>query len=157
LQLRKGKIMFGLTPDDAAAVMEHAAVVRTTYSRVNAENQAAHDSRIRNGQTAMLAVRSSQVDRQKLQQKAVELAEIANNRNDYVAAGWAAGETIKVLVQELSRLSGEPESVVSEKVNRLRTKNYDFKVDEYLREGYLQKDYRKDPEQMLRRTWYVPS
>jgi hypothetical protein len=148
--------MFAMNQEDSLAVMEHAAVVRTAFGRVDAEDEAAHDAVMRRGQTAMLGIRSAQLDKQKLHQQAVKLAEMQNAKNDVAAVGLAAAATINDLIAEVARLSGRPEREIKISVNSLRTKHYDRIVDDFLCTGVLQKDFRTDAEHMKVRDWYTP-
>jgi len=147
--------MFGLKPDDALHVMEHATHVRRVFAAADEEDEAAHQARMRN-MTMQFQTRSSQQDKQKLQQQAVELNEIGNERNDVTAANRSGTATINELIAEIAQLRGESTDVIRERVNKVRTAHYNQIVDDFLQRGFLQKDYRNDPEQMSGRAWYAP-
>lgn len=133
--------MFGLKPDDALHVMEHAAHVRRVFGQADAENEAEHRAALRRSQdayddatmtnmTAMLAIRSSQQEKLKLQQQAVKIKEIMDGRNDVIAANRSGTETINELIVQIAQLRDESTDVIRERVNKVRMAHYNKIVDD---------------------------
>lgn len=146
-----------MNPKDALGLMEDMAMLSASNAGVeDAMRRAAHN---RSSGVAILAV-ATQV---KLQEKDQQLSnlrrqldKVANERNVMIATAQATAQVLSSFIRSDAARTGEKESDLRARVNYQRSRIYDQKVDDCLRDGYLTEDPRRDEEWVAVEKWYIP-
>lgn len=146
-----------LSPNDALGLMEDLAVLNASNAGVQDAMQRAARNRA-GGVASFAAVAHFKVQEknQQLDNLRGELGKVANERNAKAASAMAAATVITSFIRNEAARTGESEASLRSRVNYARSRAYDEQVEQFLREGYLSEDPRRDPELIAKEKWYIP-
>jgi len=142
-----------LNPSDALGLMEDMSALSAANAGV--EDAMRRAGRNQSSAVAIAAIALQQKDQQ-LASLRRELNKVANARNANRALDKATVSVLASFIKSEALRTGEKESVICSRVNYERSRAYDKKIDEFIRDGYLSEDPRKNPELIALERWYIP-
>lgn len=138
--------MIGMNAKDALGALEDIAIFRNVRRRVEADQDTEAFER------AAIALRERNNTISRLR---AELNEVQHKRNAAAANNNSALDTLKTVVRDFARATGQSESELWKRYMVLRTQQFNAEVNKFMAEGALLRDPRAELTD-AQRTWYVP-
>lgn len=145
---------FGLVMSarDAQGALEDVTMVRAAFSRVGSAEEVEHQR-----QLALSEQRTREFEQKNdvIRTLKKQLFESVERGQEVSIASRSAKQTIDMLIEEIAALRGQAPQQVRQRVNAIRTQNYEKLVEGSLKSGELHSDPRTNGT-AHKRDWYRP-
>lgn len=138
--------MIGMNARDAQGALEDIALFNNVRRGVEANQDAIAFQQA----TVVLQERNNTIARLRN-----ELNEVQHKRNAAAANNNSAIDTLKSVVRDLAKVTGQSETELWKRYMVLRTQQFNTEVNKFMAEGALLRDPRTELTE-AQRAWYVP-